>query len=253
MVLQQLYSYVRRAVDDYQMIGHGDKIALGISGGKDSLTLLYALAGLRSFYPQPFELTAVTVDLGLPETDWKPVQELCRQLRVEYHVIPTQIARIVFEEHREASPCSLCSRLRKGALNGYIQELGCRKVAYAHHMDDVIETMFLSMIYEGRFYSFSPVTELTGTNLTVIRPMIYVPEVNVKGFQNKYRLPVVKSACPADGSTRREYAKELVRSINRENPGAKKQMFHAIVNGRIEGWPSPKQRKGRTDERHEAE
>lgn len=237
MELQQLYSYVRRAVDDYRMIASGDKIAVGISGGKDSLTLLYALAGLRRFYPAHFELTAITVDLGLPQMNYEEVQALCEQLQVHYHVIPTQIAEILFEKRKEASPCSLCAKMRKGALNRRAAELGCGKVAYAHHMDDVIETMFLSLIYEGRFYSFSPVTQLEDTGLAVIRPLMYVPEANVIGFQNKYALPVVANTCPADKATRREYAKKLVRSINLENPGAKKRMFHAIINGNIEGWP----------------
>lgn len=237
MILQQLYSYVRRAIDDYHMIEPGDQIAVGISGGKDSLTLLYALAGLQKFYPAHFGLTAVTVDLGLPQTDYEPVQVLCEQLHAAYHIVPTQIAEIVFRERKEASPCSLCAKMRKGALNTRALELGCNKIAYAHHMDDMIETMFLSLIYEGRFYSFSPVTHLEDTGLTVIRPLMYVPEANVIGFQHKYELPVVPSTCPADGTTRRDYVKKLVRSINQENPGAKKRIFHAMINGKIEGWP----------------
>lgn len=237
MELQQLYSYVRRAADDYQMISPGDKIAVGISGGKDSLALLYALSGLRRFYPVHFELTAITVDLGLPHMDYEGVQVLCEQLQVDYHIVPTQIAEILFDKRKEASPCSLCSKLRKGALNRRAAELGCSKIAYAHHMDDLIETMFLSLIYEGRFYAFSPVTYLEDTGLTVIRPLMYVPEANITGFRNKYNLPVVANTCPADGATRREYVKNLVRSINIENPGAKKRIFHAIMNGNIKGWP----------------
>lgn len=184
MKLQQLYSYVRQAIDDYQMIADGDQIAVGISGGKDSLTLLYALSGLRRFYPKKFELAALTVDLG----------------------------------------------------NDYAKQIGCNKVAYAHHMDDIIETMFLSMFYEGQFYSFAPVTHLDRSGITVIRPLMYVPEANVIGFLHKYHLPLVKNPCPADGETKREYVKQLVRQINLENPGVKKRIFHAICTGRIEGW-----------------
>lgn len=236
MKLQQLYSYVRQAIDDYQMIADGDRIAVGISGGKDSLTLLYALSGLRRFYPKKFELTALTVDLGFDHYDLSEIRQLCKTLDVEYHVIKTKIGEIVFEERKESSPCALCAKMRKGALNDYARQIGCNKVAYAHHMDDIIETMFLSMFYEGQFYSFAPVTYLDRSGITVIRPLMYVPEANVIGFLHKYHLPLVKNPCPADGETKREYVKQLVRQINLENPGVKKRIFHAICTGRIEGW-----------------
>lgn len=239
MKLQQLYSHVRRALDDYHMIQDNDRIAIGISGGKDSLTLLYALAGIRAFYPLHFELTAFCVDLGLAETDYESIRSLCETLHVPFHVIPTQIGRIVFEERNESSPCSLCAKMRKGALNQAALSEGCNKIAYAHHMDDIIETMLLSLIYEGKFYSFPPVTRLDGTELTVIRPLMYVQAADVKGFQNRYALPVTKNPCPADGATRRTYVKSLLRQINRENPGVKKRMFHAIVNGNIADWDIP--------------
>lgn len=237
MKVQQLYSFARRAIDDYQMIADGDKIAVGISGGKDSLALLYALAGLRRFYPNHFELVAISVDLGYEGFDLSKIQALCDELQVEYHIVKTDIGNIVMEERKESSPCSLCAKMRKGALNDKAKELGCNKVAYGHHMDDIIETMFLSLVYEGRFHSFSPVTYLDRMELTVIRPLMYLSEADVIGFQNKYELPVAKNPCPVDGYTRREYAKNLVRQIQQENPGAKKRMFTAIVNGNIEGWP----------------
>lgn len=236
MKLQQLYSRVRRALDDYNMIADGDKIAIGISGGKDSLTLLYALAGLRKFYPKKYDLVAISVDLGIAEINMSDVQKLCEKLEVPLTLISTQIGPIIFEERKESSPCSLCAKMRKGALNEAALNLGCNKVAYAHHMDDIIETMFLSMIYEGKFYTFPPVTKLDKTNLTVIRPLMYVLEADVIGFKNKYELPVVKNLCPADGYTRREYTKQLIRQINQENPGVKKRFFHAIETGNIEGW-----------------
>lgn len=236
MKLQQLYSRVRRALDDYNMIEDGDKIAIGISGGKDSLTLLYALAGLRKFYPKKYDLVAISVDLGIAEINMSDVQKLCEKLEVPLMLISTQIGPIIFEERKESSPCSLCAKMRKGALNEAALDLGCNKVAYAHHMDDIIETMFLSMIYEGKFYTFPPVTKLDKTNLTVIRPLMYVLEADVIGFKNKYELPVVKNLCPADGYTRREYTKQLIRQINQENPGVKKRFFHAIETGNIEGW-----------------
>jgi len=237
MKLQQLLSFTRKAVDEYQMIQEGDHIAVGISGGKDSLTLLYALHGLKRFYPNKFELSAITVDLGYEEFDLDPVHELCQELGVPYKVVKTDIAHILFEERKESNPCSLCAKMRKGALNDAVKEMGCNKVAYAHHKDDIIETMLLSLIFEGRFHSFSPKTYLDRMDLRVIRPIMFVDEADVIGFKNKYNLPVVKSKCPVDGYTKRQYAKELVRQLNTEHPGAKNRMFTAILNGDIEGWP----------------
>lgn len=236
MKLQQVLSLTRKAIEDYHMIEAGDKIAVGISGGKDSLTLLYALHGLKRFYPIPFELSAVTVDLGFGNLDLGRVEELCRTLDVEYHIVKTDIGKIVFEDRREDNPCSLCAKMRKGALNDAMKRTGCNKVAYAHHKDDVVETMMMSLIYEGRFHTFRPVTYLDRTQITVIRPMIYMREADVIGFVNRYEVPVVKSPCPADGHTKREYVKELARQINREAPGVKERMFTAILRGQMEGW-----------------
>lgn len=236
MKLQKLLSYTRQAVDEYEMIQEGDKIAVGISGGKDSLTLLYALVNLQKFYPKQFDLVAVTVDLGYEGFDLTGIQKLCKNLQVEYHIINTKIGEMVTSDSLEGSACSLCARLRKGALNDAAKELGCNKVAYGHHMDDVIETMMLALIFEGRFCSFWPVTHLDKSDLTVIRPMIYVPETDVKGFENKMNLPVSKNPCPIDGSTKREYIKNLIKQLNTENPGVKKRLFHAIKDGNLEGW-----------------
>ena len=246
MQLQRLLSYTRKAVDEYSMIQEGDHIAVGISGGKDSLTLLYALHGLKRFYPRKFDLSAVTVDLGFADFNLEPIQNLCRELEVPYKIVKSDIYDILFNVRQESNPCSLCAKMRKGALNDAVKELGCNKVAYAHHMDDMIETMVLSMIFEGRFYSFSPVTFLDRMELTVIRPMMYVSEAEVKGFRNKYNLPVVENPCPVDGVTKRQYAKDLVRQINLDHPGAKKRMFTAILDGNIPGWPekTEHERKG---------
>ncbi|HIQ74091.1 MAG TPA: tRNA 2-thiocytidine(32) synthetase TtcA [Candidatus Cottocaccamicrobium excrementipullorum] len=237
MKLQRLLSLTRQAVDDYAMINSGDHIALGISGGKDSLTLLYALAGLRRFYPQSFSLSAITVDLGLGNMDLEPIKALCRQFSVPYEVITTEIGKILFEARNEAHPCSLCAKLRKGAFNQAALSLGCNKIAYAHHRDDLIETMFLSLFYEGRFYAFSPRTDLDRSGLTLIRPLLYVSEAEIKGFSKKYSLPVCKNPCPVDGKTRREFVKNLTAQLNREIPGVKDRIFHAIIQGDIEGWP----------------
>lgn len=236
MKLQQLMSQTRRAIDDYGMIHTGDKIALGISGGKDSLTLLYALHGLQRFYPEKFDLEAITVDLGNPDFDLSHIRHLCETMQIPYTVVKTEIAQIVFEERKEKNPCSLCAKMRKGALNDAVKKLGCNKIAYAHHKDDIVETMMMSLIYEGHFYSFPPITHLDRTNLTVIRPLMYVSEADVKGFCRKYQLPVVKSPCPADGYTKRQYVKDLLRKLNLENPGVKERMFSAIINGNISDW-----------------
>ena len=213
MTLQKVLSRVRQAVEDYHMIEEGDRIAVGISGGKDSLTLLLALNEVRKFYPQKFSV-----------------------YEIPYTVVETSIAKIVFEDRRENNPCSLCAKMRKGALNDAIKDLGCNKIAYAHHEDDVVETMMLSLFYEGRLHTFSPVTHLDKTGLTVIRPLIYMREAEVIGFVNKYQVPVVKSPCPADGHTKREYIKELLQQIHRENPGVRDRIFTAIQRGNMEGW-----------------
>lgn len=242
MKLQQVLSLTRKAVDDYHMIEAGDHIAVGISGGKDSLTLLYALQGLRRFYPAAFTLSAVTVDLGFGNLDLSGIEKLCRELDVPYHIVKTEIGKIIFDDRKESNPCSLCAKMRKGALNDAMKALGCNKVAYAHHKDDVVETMMMSLIYEGRFHTFRPVTYLDRTGITVIRPLIYMNEADVVGFVRKNNVPVVKSPCPADGHTKRETVKHLVQQINLEAPGVKERMFTAILGGKIDGWEKPEKR-----------
>ena len=238
MKLQQVLSYVRKAIDDYQMIEENDHIAIGISGGKDSLTLLYALHGLTRFYPKHFRIHAVTVDLGFQNLNLDKIRALCESLEVPYTIVSTDIAKIIFEDRKESNPCSLCAKMRKGALNDAMKQIGCNKAAYAHHKDDVVETMLMSLIFEGRFHTFSPVTYLDRTGITVIRPMLYMREADVVGFINKYEVPVVKSPCPADGHTKREYVKKLLKQLNLENPGVKERMFTAIQTGNMKGWPS---------------
>jgi len=236
MKLQQVASRVRKALDDFRMIEDGDRIAVGISGGKDSLTLLYAMSSLLRYYPQRFELVAVTVDLGFGNLNLTEIQTLCDTLQVPYHIVKTDIGKIIFEDRKESNPCSLCAKMRKGALNEAMKTTGCNKIAYAHHQDDVVETMLMSLIYEGRFHTFAPVTYLDRMDLTVIRPLIYMKEADVIGFVNKYKVPVVKSPCPADGHTKREYVKQLARQLNLENPGVKERMFTAILDSGIKGW-----------------
>ncbi len=239
MKLQQLLSYTRKALDDYNMIENGDRIAIGVSGGKDSLTLLYALSGLRRFYPKKFEIEAVTVNMGFKELDFSAVASLCKELDINYTVVETEIAEIIFEHRKESNPCSLCAKMRKGAFNAKVNELGCNKEAYAHHYDDVIETVMMSLIYEGRFHCFSPVTLLERSDITLIRPLIYVEEQDIKGFRNANNLPVVKNPCPVDGYTKREYIKQLIKSLGAESPGLRERLFHAIQSSNVSGWSMP--------------
>ncbi len=237
MDLQKLLSLTRRCIDTYSLISEGDHIAVGVSAGKDSLSLLMALKALQRFYPKHFELSAITVDLGLGNLDLEPVKKLAEDLGVPYHIVPTQIGDVLFEIRKESNPCALCAKLRKGALDDKALEIGANKIAYAHHKDDLIETAFLSMLYEGRFYSFSPLTYLDRTKLTVIRPFIFIDEADIISFAKKQGLPVCKNPCPMDGYTRRQYVKELLRCIYEEVPGADKRLFRAVIDGNIPGWP----------------
>lgn len=241
MELQRLLSITRKAIDDYNLINDGDKIAVGISGGKDSLTLLYALNGLKRFYPKHFELEAITADLGFEGMDTNIIRNMCDDMGVPYTVVSTNISEIIFNERKESNPCSLCAKMRKGALNEVLKEKGINKIAYAHHKDDVVETLLMSLIYEGRFHTFSPLTYLDRTGVTVIRPLLYMNEADVIGFTNKYNLPVQKKICPADGYTKREYIKNLLRQLNKENPGVKERLFTAVVNSNIKGWSKNEQ------------
>lgn len=233
---KNLLSLTRQAIKEYSMIEEGDKIALGLSGGKDSLALLIAMTSLQHFYPKKFELMGITCDVGFDGMDFSPIADLCKQLNIPYKVVHTQIAEIVFKRHKDERPCSLCAKLRKGAMYTYLQEIGFNKIAYAHNKDDFLETALMSLIYEGRFYAFPPVTPLERSGITVIRPMMFVPEKSIEGFVQKEHLPIVKNACPVDGATRRAYAKDLLEQINRDNPGAKDRILHAIQNAKLEDW-----------------
>ena len=240
MKLQKLLSLLRQAIDQYHMIEPEDHIAIGISGGKDSLTLLYGLASLQKFYPIPFTLSAITVDLGLEPMNLGPIQALCGSFHIPYEVVTTEIGKILFDIRKETNPCSLCAKMRKGALNQKAMELGCNKIAYAHHKDDIIETAMMSLLYEGRFYAFPPVTWFEDKGIRVIRPLMYVEEGQVRGFIRRQEIRILKSPCPVDGTTRRAYAKDLLMKLDRETPGAKERMFHAIVTGNIYDWVDPK-------------
>ena len=240
--MRRLLSYTRRAVDDYGMISEGDRIAVGVSGGKDSLSLLYTLAELRRFYPQHFEVMALTVDMRFDEldggkrADYSEIEALCRSINVEYYVEPSNIAKIVFDIRKESNPCSLCAKLRRGMVNDTAKKLGCGKVALGHHFDDVVETFMLNLFYEGRLGCFSPVTYLDRTDVTVIRPFLYAPEKDIRYFASHASLPVLSSGCPASGNTERESMKKLLSQLERDNKGLRHRIFGAMQKARLDGY-----------------
>lgn len=234
--IQRILSHVRKAVEEYDMIQDGDRIAVGISGGKDSLTLLCALAKLRVFLPQSFTLVAITIDMGFDGSDFSAISKLCKDLDVEYHIVPTQIYEIIFNVRKEKSPCSLCSRMRRGALHDASKEFGCNKIALGHHFDDVAETFMLNLFFEGRIGCFSPVTYLSRKDLTMIRPLIYTHEKEIIFFSGKEELPIYKAPCPADGHTERAKMKEFLAPFDKEHPGLYHRIIGAIQRGEIDGF-----------------
>ena len=239
--MQNLMGRIRRCAEDYNMICAGDKIAVGVSGGKDSLSLLYLLAALRRYYPVPYELQAVTIDMGLPDMDFSPVAELCAKLDVPYQIKKTEIGPIIFEYRHEKNPCSMCAKMRRGALNDVLLELGCNKIALGHHFDDAVETFLMSLLYEGRISCFEPVTYLSRTGITQIRPLLYCQEADVRRMAAKLCLPVVKNTCPMDGHSRRQEVKELIASLEERYPDLKKKLFGAVQRYPLYGWDLTKE------------
>jgi len=223
-------------VEDYNMIDAGDTVAVGVSGGKDSVLTLAALARLREFYPKKFDVVAITIDAGTPGMDFTPIAELCGELGVEYHLIPVPIYEIVFEARKEKNPCSLCAKLRRGALSTEMNRLGLHKIALGHHYDDAVETMLMSLFIEGRVSCFQPVTYLDRSGVTQIRPLLYVEERDVRGAVRRLGLPVVENPCPANGNTKREEMKELLRRLEKQFPQVKKKIFGAIQRYPLYGW-----------------
>lgn len=229
--MQHMLSLTRKAVQDYDLIQEGDTVAVGISGGKDSMALLSALNGLKRFYPKKFNLRAITVSMGYEEMDFGPIAEFCKEIDVPYDVIETDIKQIVFDIRKEKNPCALCANLRRGALNDNAKKLGANVVALGHHRDDVIETCFLSLSYEGRFYCFEPKTYLERSEVTVIRPFLYVPESDIKSFAKLQDYPVVKNVCPMDRTSKRAEIKETLAALNRENHLFRDNVFGAVKRG----------------------
>ena len=233
--MQKLMGLMRRCIDDYNMIQAGDKIAVGVSGGKDSLVLLRLLAGLRGYFNKPFTLTAITIDMGLG-MDYSGIEALCQELDVPYTIVKTQIGPIIFDHRKEKNPCSMCAKMRRGALNQAILDLGIRKIALGHHYDDAVETFLMSLLYEGRISCFQPVTELDRMGVTQIRPMLYIHEKTVDNFARRMALPVVENRCPADKHTKREEIKQLVYELSGKYPDLKERVFGAMQRLPLPEW-----------------
>ena len=234
--MQHILGLVRRCVEDYRMIAPNDRLAVGVSGGKDSLLTLVALAQLRRFYPIPFTLEAITLEMGMPGMDFSPVAALCETLEVPYQRIQVPVYQIVFEERREKNPCSLCAKLRRGSLNTALTERGIHKIALGHHYDDAIETLLMNLLFEGRIGCFQPVTYLNRTGVTQIRPLLYCREDEIRRTAERLRLPVVHNPCPADGSSRRQEVKELIGQLEKTYPNLKQKLFGSIQRYPLYGW-----------------
>ena len=244
--VRRILSYTRRAVDDYKMIEEGDRIAVGVSGGKDSLTLLCAMANLKKFYPKKFEIEAITMDPGFykagfgdeaeAKAGFEKLRELCEQLEVNFTLFDTEIAKIIFDVRKEKSPCSLCARMRRGALHDNAKLLNCNKIALGHHFADAVETFMMNLFNEGRIGCFSPDTYLDRKDITLIRPLVYAPEKDIKYFINHSDLPVIESVCPADKTTDREAFKRMLNDMDKENKGLKYRIFGAMQRADIDGY-----------------
>ena len=233
--MQKLMGLVRRCVDDYDMIAEGDRIAVGVSGGKDSLVLLVLLAGLREYFTKSFELEAITIDMGLG-MDYSAVENLCREINVPYTIVKTEIAPIIFEHRKEKNPCSLCAKMRRGALNQAILERGFNKLALGHHYDDAVETFLMSLLFEGRISCFQPVTNLDRTGIIQIRPMLYIHEKTVDNFAVRRGLPVIENRCPVDKETKREEVKQLIFQLSQTYPDLKERIFGSMQRLPLPEW-----------------
>ena len=242
--MQHLMGLVRRCVDDYQMIEAGDKIAVGVSGGKDSLALLALMAGLQKYYPKPFSLAAITIDMGMG-MDFGPVEEFCKSLQVPFTCVRTEIGPLIFDVRKEKNPCSMCAKMRRGALNDALKQLGFNKIALGHHYDDAVETFLLSLFYEGRLSCFQPVTYLSRMDVTQIRPMLYIGEKAVESFTRRQNLPVVENRCPADKSTKRQEVKDLLAVLQKQYPDLKTKIFGAMQRLPLPEWGPVTPPKGR--------
>lgn len=234
--MQKILSLLRRCVEDYQMIAPGERVGVGVSGGKDSLLLLAGLARLARFYPGGFSVEAFTVDMGIPGMDLSPVADWCRREGIPFHRVPTQMYHVIFETRQEKNPCALCAKMRRGSLHTALREAGIHKVALGHHYDDAVETFFLSLIFEGRLSCFQPVTWLDRTEITQIRPLLYCGENLIRHTAERLDLPVLENPCPANGNTKRQEIKELIYELNGRYPGLKARAFGAMQRLPLPEW-----------------
>ena len=234
--MQHILGLVRRCVEDYNMIEAGETVAVGVSGGKDSLLTLAALARLREFYPKPFEVQAITLETGMPGMSFEPVADYCEKLHVPYIRIAVPVYDIVFQERQEKNPCSLCAKLRRGSLNTALTEKGIRKIALGHHYDDAVETLLMNLLFEGRIGCFQPVTFLDRTGVTQIRPLLYCHEDDIRRVALRENLPIVHNPCPMDGHSRRQEVKELIASLEERYPDLKQKLFGSLQRYPLYGW-----------------
>lgn len=234
--MQRILSTMRKAIEHYNMIEEGDKIAVGLSGGKDSITLLLALKNLQRFYPKKFEIIAVTVSPGFAEFDTATLEEMCKKIGVEYFIEKSDIKEIVFDIRKEKNPCSLCANLRRGILNSIAIREGCNKIALGHNEEDVLETFFLNLLYTGKIHTFSPTSYMDRSKITLIRPLIYTQEKEIKRFIKKEQIETMSKCCPMDGSSKREEMKELINGFREEIPQIKENLLGAIQRSGIDGW-----------------
>ena len=241
--MQHILGLVRRCVEDYNMIEAGETVAVGVSGGKDSLLTLAALARLREFYPKPFEVQAITLETGMPGMSFEPVADYCEKLHVPYIRIAVPVYDIVFQERQEKNPCSLCAKLRRGSLNTALTERGIHKIALGHHYDDAVETLLMNLLFEGRIGCFQPVTYLDRTGITQIRPLLYCREEEIRRVARRLELPVVENPCPANGRSRRQEVKELIASLEERYPDLKKKLFGAVQRYPLYGWDLTKEER----------
>lgn len=229
-MMQKILSPMRRAIQQFDMISPSDRIAIGISGGKDSMALLAAMARYQKFSPIPFELEAITLDAGLEGMDFSPIADYCRHINVPYTIKKSAIAKVIFDIRQEKNPCALCARMRRGALHNLSKELGCNKIALGHHSDDVVETFFLSLLYESRINTFMPVTYLDRKQITLIRPLVFVKEKDIIFDKTCRHLPLIQSICPADGHTKRQTVKNMLEQLKKEIPDLNPRIMSAIQN-----------------------
>lgn len=239
--MQKLMGRMRAAMERYHMIEAGDRVAVGVSGGKDSLVLLCALAELRNYYPQPFFLTALTVDpqFGGRPADYSQIEELCQRIKVPFVVRRTELGRVIFEDRKEKNPCSLCARMRRGMLHNMAKEAGCSRIALGHHYDDAVNTFFMNLFECGTLGCFSPKSYLSRKGLWLVRPMVFCEEKEIASVARRYRLPVEKSSCPADGNTARRQTQELVRMLEKDYPDLRAKVMGALQRAGIDRWGAP--------------